>query len=202
MTRILVLLILVLLPRFVWAQEQAMTYDVQFSDFSRYADKAPPSVPPRKESLTFYPCSQCHAYWKTNPEPRVLAPVHDVGLKHGEGRLWCLVCHDPDDRDSLRTVRGTKVDFDQAWRVCGQCHSARQKDWYFGAHGKRVENWKGEAKRYSCTHCHNPHQPSFMQRKPKPPPPVRAGLKPMRHDESHEIPIWQRPNVKRTGEFP
>jgi hypothetical protein len=80
MTRILVLLILVLLPRFVWAQEPAMTYDVQFSDFSRYADKAPPSVPPRKESLTFYPCSQCHAYWKTNPEPRVLAPVHDVGL--------------------------------------------------------------------------------------------------------------------------
>ena len=158
MARIILPFLLALLPRLDWAEEPAKTEDVQFAetfdvpfaDFSGYAEKAPPSVPPRKQSLTFYPCSQCHQYWKTNPQPRVLAPVHDVGLKHGQGRLWCLVCHDPEDRNSLRTVRGTKVDFDQAWRVCGQCHSARQKDWYFGAHGKRVENWQGEAERYNC----------------------------------------------------
>lgn len=196
MARIFPLLILVLLPCSGWAQGPVIAFDIQFADFSGYEDKAPPDVPLRKGSLTFFPCSQCHDHWQTKTEPRVLAPVHDVGLKHGGGRLWCLVCHDPKDRDSLRTVRGTKVDFDQAWRVCGQCHSARQKDWYFGAHGKRVEKWQGEAKRYNCTHCHNPHQPPFMHRKAKPPPPVRVGLTAMKPRERHEIPIWQRPIVK------
>jgi hypothetical protein len=198
MARIHLPLILLLLPWLAWAQEVVMGRDVPLQDFATYSDEAPPEVPPRKESLTFYPCSQCHEHWRTNPAPRPLAPVHDVGLKHGEGRIWCLDCHDPDERDRLHTLHGTKVDFDEAWRLCGQCHSARQKDWYFGAHGKRVETWQGEARRYNCTHCHNPHRPPFMRRKPMPPPPVRAGLKPMKQAERHPIPIWQRPVVRRT----
>lgn len=161
-------------------------------EFTYYEDGTPPAVPGRKDQLTFYPCSQCHEYWKTNTEPRELAPVHDVGLQHGQGRLWCLVCHDPEDRDSLHTVRGGKVDFNEAWRVCGQCHSSRQKDWYFGAHGKRVYNWQGEPERYNCTHCHNPHRPPFMKRKPQPKPPVRAGLEPMPHKAHKRLTIWER----------
>ncbi len=160
--------------------------------FSQYLDKAPPNVPPRKDNLTFYPCSQCHANWQTDETPRILAPVHEVSLKHGEGRIWCLTCHDPKDRDQLRTVRDGKVDFDEAWKVCGQCHSNRQKDWYYGAHGKRVYDWKGEPTRYNCTHCHNPHRPPFMQRKPQPKPPVRAGLEPMKHTEKHHRSgVWE-----------
>lgn len=161
-------------------------------EFTQYADRLPPKVPPRKDKLTFYPCSQCHQYWKTDPVPRILAPVHDVGLQHGQGRLWCLVCHDPENRNQLRTVRGGQVDFNEAWRVCGQCHSSRQKDWYFGAHGKRVYNWQGEAERYNCTHCHNPHRPPFIQRKPQPKPPVRAGLMPMREKTHNQQRIWEK----------
>jgi hypothetical protein len=161
--------------------------------FSQYPDTPPPKVPPRKDKLTFYPCSQCHANWQTNEEPRALAPVHEVSLKHGDGRLWCLTCHDPKNRDKLHTVRDGEVDFDEAWKVCGQCHSNRQKDWYYGAHGKRVYDWKGEPTRYNCTHCHNPHRPPFMQRKPQPKPPVRAGLEPMKHEgEHHRLTVWER----------
>ena len=162
--------------------------------FSQYLDKAPPKVPPRKENLTFYPCSQCHANWPTDETPRALAPVHEVSLQHGEGRIWCLTCHDPKDRDQLHTVRDGAVDFDEAWKVCGQCHSNRQKDWYYGAHGKRVYDWSGEEPtRYNCTHCHNPHRPPFMQRKSQPKPPIRAGLAPMQHAEKHHRPkVWDR----------
>ena len=46
-------------------------------------EPSPPKVPDRKPYLTFYPCSQCHTYWETNPEPRKLAPVHPVGPQHG-----------------------------------------------------------------------------------------------------------------------
>ncbi|MEN8165960.1 MAG: cytochrome C [Pseudomonadota bacterium] len=165
--------------------------------FIQYPDRPAPHVPPRKDKLTFYPCSQCHEYWETIPEPRKLLPVHDVGLVHGQGRLWCLVCHDPDDRDHLRTVRGDKVDFNDAWRVCGQCHSNRQKDWYYGAHGKRVSTWDGEPTRYNCTHCHNPHRPPIIQRKPQPKPPVRAGLEPMQRQVRHHQTVWEQHSAKR-----
>lgn len=162
-------------------------------EFAQYANQSPPIVPPRKDLLTFYPCSQCHDNWATNETPRALAPVHEVSLKHGEGRLWCLTCHDPKDRDHLRTVRDGKVDFNESWKVCGQCHSNRQKDWYYGAHGKRAYYWKGEKIRYNCTHCHNPHRPPFMERKAQPKPPVRAGLKPMKKKEKHlSLKLWER----------
>jgi len=160
-------------------------------EFSRYDNRPPPSVPPREDQLIFYPCSQCHEFWETNPERRELAPVHNVGLQHGQGRLWCLVCHDPEDSNKLQSLRSGKVDFNESWRICGQCHSARQKDWYFGAHGKRVYDWQGEPERYNCTHCHNPHRPPFIQRKPQPKPPVRAGLQPMQARVSiRPINIW------------
>ncbi len=161
--------------------------------FNQYADKPPPIVPPRKDHLTFYPCSQCHENWETNESPRMLAPVHEVSLKHGEGRIWCLTCHDAKDRDHLRTVRDAKVDFNDSWKVCGQCHSNRQKDWYYGAHGKRAYFWKGEKVRYNCTHCHNPHRPPFMARKPQPIPPVRAGLERMKAKDKHlNLKVWER----------
>lgn len=165
---------------------------------SRYGDQPPPEVPTRQESLTFYPCSQCHKYWKTNPVPHELAPVHRVGLNHGQDRFWCLTCHDDEDRDLLRTERDGKVGFDESWRVCGQCHANRQKDWYFGAHGKRVNDWQEAPVRYNCTHCHDPHFPPFGQKKPQPKPPVRAGLEPMKRHVSHNSTVWERHAVKNT----
>ncbi len=168
-------------------------------EFSHYDKRPPPRVPSREDQLIFYPCSQCHEFWETNPEPRELAPVHNVGMQHGEGRMWCLVCHDPKDSDKLHTIRTGKVDFNESWHICGQCHSARLKDWYFGAHGKRVYDWQGEPERYNCTHCHNPHRPPFIQRKPQPTPPVRAGLEPMQISSTQlRLTIWEKKLTQST----
>ena len=168
------------------------THDAQLTEVTTYTGLPSFKVSDRKPHLTFYPCSQCHIYWETNPEPRKLAPVHEVGLEYGQGRLWCLDCHARDDRDRLRTLKDDPVDFDDAWQVCGQCHATRQKDWNFGAHGKRVYAWQGEAERYNCTHCHDPHRPRFTSRKPQAKPSVRAGLHPMPLKKAKQAPLWER----------
>lgn len=147
-------------------------------------------VVPRKDDLFFYPCTQCHAAMEPNPEIRALNASHDSDLKHGRGRIWCLSCHDLDNRNSLKTLLGEPVDFDEAHLVCGGCHANRHKDWHFGAHGKRVANWQGERTLYNCTHCHDAHNPAIKAREPKAAPPVRAGLKLERGIEHEKSSIW------------
>lgn len=173
--------------------------DIRLQTSFGYTRLSPSKVSERKTHLTFYPCSQCHTYWETNPQPRKLAPVHEVGLQHGERRLWCLDCHARDDRDRLRTLQDDPVDFDDTWLICGQCHAARQKDWYFGAHGKRVYAWQGEAERYNCTHCHDPHRPRFTPREPQAKPAVRAGLQPMQLQRSRQLTVWERKSDPFSG---
>ncbi|MBS0396843.1 MAG: cytochrome C, partial [Proteobacteria bacterium] len=116
---------------------------------------------------------------KQNPTPRKLEVPHPASIPHANGRFWCLTCHTEKDIDHLHTLAGEPVDFNDSYLVCGQCHPARQKDWYFGAHGKRADNWQGPRQIYNCTHCHNPHDPLIPPHEPQKPPPVRAGLKPM-----------------------
>lgn len=136
------------------------------------------TVAPRKTQLTTpYPCSMCHKVLPLNTTPRKLVNApHPAALDHGKGRFWCLDCHQGNDRDVLHLANGTKVDFDESYRLCGQCHGPRERDWAFGAHGKRVAGWTGERQLYSCTHCHDPHNPTLAPRNPAKPPPVRAGL--------------------------
>ena len=166
--------------------------------FSGYTQAPPFKVVPQKDKLTFYPCSQCHKFIPPNPQPRKLegAP-HPAALQHGNGRIWCLNCHLIDDRDFLHTVRDQKVDFDESYLLCGQCHFNRQKDWYLGGHGKRVYNWQGERMIYSCTHCHDPHDPVTKPREPSKAPPVRAGLQPMEHSDRDVPRVWERHAVKQ-----
>jgi Zn finger protein HypA/HybF involved in hydrogenase expression len=125
-----------------------------------------------------------------NPEIRSLNAMHDSNLEHGRGRIWCLSCHDLDNRNYLKTLLNELVDFDEAYLVCGGCHANRHKDWSFGAHGKRLANWQGERTQYSCPQCHDPHSPAIKLRAPKPAPPVRAGLileRGAEHEKSH---VW------------
>jgi uncharacterized CHY-type Zn-finger protein len=157
-----------------------MPEPTQPQTFTGYPGAPPFTVVPRKDKLTFFPCSNCHAVLPPNPEVRKLSGApHPAALNHGNGRIWCLDCHQLKDRDHLHTLSGQSVDFNDAYLVCGQCHANRQKDWFFGAHGKRVANWRGERVIYNCTYCHDPHSPSLKPRAPSRPPPVRAGLKPM-----------------------
>ena len=152
--------------------------------FNGYSEALPYTL--HKERRRKIKCMRCHATMDSNATPRKLPDApHTDTMDHGAGKLWCMACHDPDDRNKLHTMVGQQVDFDRAYIVCGACHSGQQKDWYFGAHGKRKGNWQGERVIYNCTHCHDPHEPALEARQPEPPPPVRAGLQ--RPDKSsHE----------------
>lgn len=153
-----------------------------------YPGAQPFTVVPRKgtEALPLWPCVMCHDLRKPDPTVRTFKTLpppdgapHAGRLRHGKGRMWCVDCHFLTDRQWLRTLDNKKLDFDDAPQQCGQCHSARYRDWVFGGHGKRVAGWTGERQLYSCVQCHDPHIPVLPARKPSPPPPVRAGLKPM-----------------------
>lgn len=171
--------------------------------FAGYVDAPPFEVVPRQDKLTFFPCTQCHLQMTPNPKPRQLvAAPHPAALKHGGGRMWCLDCHDQNDRSKLRTISDQQVSFNESYLVCGQCHATRQQDWYFGAHGKRVQNWQGDRTLYACTHCHNPHSPSIKPRQPSPPPPVRVGLQPMRDVERDVRTLWQQLTDEQTERQP
>jgi len=174
----------------VSAEAQEPADPVQPLRFEAYTGTQEFSIVPRKDELFFYPCTTCHAAMEPNPEIRQLYAPHVVEIEHGRGRIWCLSCHGLDDRNNLRTLLEEPVDIDEAHLVCGGCHANRHKDWYFGAHGKRVANWQNERTLYNCTHCHDAHSPAIKARAPKAAPPVRAGLKLERgieHEKSH---VW------------
>ncbi|MFN2328557.1 MAG: hypothetical protein ABR612_06545 [Chromatocurvus sp.] len=147
--------------------------------FTGYPDAPDFDLVSRREALSHYPCAECHAHMPANPERRKLFSPHPGVLDHGDGRFWCLDCHDAENRNELTTLAGGAVDFDRADQVCSQCHAGVHRDWTFGAHGKRVARWQGERSAYSCAHCHNPHDPRVRPRAPEGPPGVRAGLEPM-----------------------
>jgi len=134
-------------------------------------------VPPPPFTEGIFPCTQCHADIKPNPQRRELSEMHfDIEFRHGKER-WCLDCHDTDNRDVLRLASGERVDFEHSYRLCGQCHGDKYRDWRVGVHGKRTGSWNGRKEYLLCVHCHNPHSPRFKPLAPLPPPrpPAREG---------------------------
>ncbi len=122
-----------------------------------------------------FPCSDCHKDMKPNPKRRTLTDEHtNIVLNHAQGQRWCLDCHDTYDRDKLHLVNGQRISFEESYRLCGQCHGDKYRDWKVGVHGKRTGMWNGEKQYLLCVHCHNPHDPAFKPLKPMPPP-VRPG---------------------------
>jgi hypothetical protein len=122
----------------------------------------------RKDKIERFKCSQCH-----NNKPVSIARADeiahgDIKLDHG-GQvkpLSCYTCHNKQERDSLETEAGVKVDMDHSYQMCAQCHFRQLKDWVGGAHGKRVSYWAGKRIIKSCVSCHNPHSPRFKKRWP------------------------------------
>jgi len=134
-------------------------------------------VPPPPFSDGIFPCTTCHNNdMPANRARRTLTDLHtDIVLKHDAEHRWCLDCHDADNRDQLHLASGDPVPFDESYRLCGQCHGEKYRDWRAGVHGRRVGQWNG-AKRYLlCVHCHSPHQPRFKPMAPQaaPHPPMR-----------------------------
>ena len=137
-------------------------------------------VPPPPFSDGIFPCSACHASMKVNRARRPLNDMHaDIVLTHDAEHRWCLDCHDAENRDMLHLASGDRVSFDESYRLCGQCHGEKYRDWRAGVHGRRTGDWNGHKKYLLCANCHNPHQPHFkpLVPKPAPLPPVRPGQK-------------------------
>jgi hypothetical protein len=131
------------------------------------------AVAPPPFSDGIFPCNDCHAFRKPNPARRVLTEWHeDISgmFNHDSQNRWCLDCHDLVKRDSLRLASGKLLDFKESYKLCGQCHGDKLRDWKVGVHGRRTGYWNGEKQYYLCVSCHNPHSPKFAKLKPEPPP--------------------------------
>ena len=136
-------------------------------------------IPSRKDQ-EMHPCSNCHEWVPPIKKTRELPSPHDNfalqhGL-HGKGQFWCFTCHDDQHQRKLRTFEGETIEFADAYILCSQCHVDQARDWAFGAHGKRLDNWQGERVVYNCTACHYQHAPAFGQREALAGPPMRQGL--------------------------
>jgi hypothetical protein len=108
-------------------------------------------------------CASCHE--------RHLEPTHQaIVLRHAEDQRGCLDCHDAEDRDRLRLADGEGLPFEESYRLCGQCHGPKLRDWRLGLHGKRLGRWDGGQRYLLCVHCHNPHEPRYPSMKPAPRP--------------------------------
>jgi hypothetical protein len=130
-----------------------------------------PEVGPPPFSEGIFPCSGCHASMPANRTRRVLTDMHtDIVFTHDAEHRWCLDCHDADDRDQLHLASGERIPFEESYRLCGQCHGEKLRDWTAGVHGRRTGDWNGHKRYLLCANCHNPHQPRFSPLAPKPAP--------------------------------
>ncbi len=146
----------------------------EHTQVEEYADPGAKHVqPPPWSNKEIFPCTGCHDNKDLKPDPkrRELTMAHDdIILKHDEKHRWCLDCHDKDNRDRLHLASGELIPFEESYRLCGQCHGDKYRDWRAGVHGKRTGFWNGEKEYFLCVNCHYSHDPHFKPLQPKPPP--------------------------------
>jgi len=143
-------------------------------DLTEMAVEAPPFTD------GIFPCNDCHSDIVPNPQRRELVDFHDdisAIFNHDSENRWCLDCHDMNMRDSLRLASGKLLSFEESYKLCGQCHGEKLRDWKVGVHGKRIGEWNGKKEYLLCVHCHNPHSPKFEAMTPEPPPVRQEDIK-------------------------
>lgn len=116
--------------------------------------------PPFSDGI--FPCMECHKDQKDRTRREL--GFHDEQqsvFDHDAEHRWCLDCHDYDNRDRLRLASGATIPFTESYRLCGQCHGDKFRDWRLGIHGKRIGMWDGAKTYLLCVSCHNPHSPGF-----------------------------------------
>ena len=128
-------------------------------------------IPVESFSSDYFPCNDCHSELEPNTLRRELVEMHDdIIFDHDSENRWCLACHNTNDRDSLVLAGGKLLGFNESYKLCGQCHGPKYRDWKLGIHGKRTGEWNGQKQYRLCVHCHDPHSPKFKSLKPMPPP--------------------------------
>lgn len=128
-------------------------------------------VPNREQSLTAFPCSNCHTddvgALKTALGTEEKLAHWDQELHHANATIMnCETCHDTKTNE-LVSLTGERIGFNNSYLLCGQCHQGEQKDWAGGAHGKRIGGWANPVVRETCVNCHNPHNPGFESKMPE-----------------------------------
>lgn len=110
-------------------------------------------------------CNACHS--KVEPRDRRAGErmIQHTELHHDHGaNNRCFNCHDTEQRNLLRLYTGEQIEFNDAVRLCAQCHGPVYRDWQRGAHGKTTQSWlPGQGVRLNCVDCHDPHAPAFGQ---------------------------------------
>jgi hypothetical protein len=134
-------------------------------------------VPPPPFTPGVFPCSDCHdPSVPVNTTRREMKTAHaDIAFHHDAEHRWCLDCHSVVDRDKLHLASGELIEFTESYKLCGQCHGDKYRDWRAGVHGRRSGDWDGHKTYLLCVHCHNSHSPAFQPLKPEPPPQRPAG---------------------------
>lgn len=165
----LTLALLIISPIFMTSgQPSVVEEDAQQSASKEQLDI---QVPPPPFSEDIFPCTECHADMEANLERRELEDFHDdILFEHDEKNRWCMDCHDANNRDMLHSASGELIDFQESYKLCGQCHGPKLRDWKAGIHGRRTGNWNGQKRYLLCAHCHDPHAPKYKKIKPEPPP--------------------------------
>lgn len=177
-TRISLLVLIVAVIFLFWQCNRGETKKTVLVETEKYANQNQEKSeeyavesPPFSDGI--FPCSDCHADMVPNPVRRKLTDMHDdisEMFDHDSANRWCLDCHDLKNRDSLKLASGNLLDFKESYKLCGQCHGEKLRDWKVGVHGKRTGEWNGRKEYLLCVHCHNPHAPRFKSLKPEPPP--------------------------------
>jgi hypothetical protein len=120
----------------------------------------------RATPLAQYPCTSCH----TGPQvsaARAEDTHQNIQATHPtDARGGCAACHARNDVARLVLQGGETATLDEAYRLCGQCHSPQTEAWAGGAHGKRLVGWRGERVVMGCADCHDPHAPRTPRRIP------------------------------------
>lgn len=130
-------------------------------------------------------CTECHRHVEPNGKVRKLLGDHtEIDLKHGH--LWCMACHDLEDKTLLRLREGKALLFQNVEKLCGECHGLVYRDWKLGIHGKRTGHWNGAKNILICTACHNAHTPKFQPMAPKAPPVNRFHRSQKKEGTHHE----------------
>lgn len=128
-------------------------------------------IPAESFSSDYFPCNDCHSEIETNPQRRDLIEMHEeIVFDHDSENRWCLACHSENNRDSLILAGGMQLGFSESYKLCGQCHGPKLRDWKLGIHGKRSGKWNGEKTYLLCVHCHDPHSPGIKELQPMPAP--------------------------------
>lgn len=168
--------------------------------YALFPDMPTLSVIPSTKDQEMHPCGNCHRWAQSDPTPRQLKAPHDnFSLKHGlhgRGNFWCFTCHDLSEDGRLQTLEGEPLDYDEAYVLCSQCHVNQARDWAFGGHGKRLDDWRGRRRVYNCTACHYQHAPSLPLRDAGAGPEVRQGLRRPSHWSPRAEP--ERPALTHT----